>query len=303
MFYFQERNRITEIYYKFWKIAGRKARIINFNHEEKDHYLACYILPCELHRNLHPFQFLREGDKVIQIGFHDQYVSNGISHPLIISGLIKDAGHIYLIDPDETNIKAMTRYKDINGVSNLSVIQTGVWKEKGVQDFVLFDDFTSSNTIAPVFNSFKDGAAKRWGKQRISEKSRIVSINVETLDNLILNRMDNVKIDFLNITVNGAEAEILQGALKTIKVSPDIKIAFPLANMKPFGIDILQSLGFIVALSDTPHRPWETEQFLYGCAMQKNPEYLLERGFRKVNLKKVTTLSDDAVGRFIIENG
>jgi hypothetical protein len=124
--YFQRHNRIARLYYDFWRRRGRHASLFPFIENEEDHYHAQYVLTKEFHRRLHPFQFLEEGDRVVSIGFHDQYIAAGISHPLIISGIIGEAGHIWAVDPHKTNTESLSRYSKINAVRNLSVIRAGV---------------------------------------------------------------------------------------------------------------------------------------------------------------------------------
>ncbi|MGD2124851.1 MAG: FkbM family methyltransferase [Desulfobacteraceae bacterium] len=302
VFYFQSRTRIADLYYHFWQKYGREASFFPFISKEKDHYLAHYVLPREWHRHLQPFQFLKEGDHVIQVGFHDQYIYNGISHPLIISGIIGESGHVLSIDPDKTNTEAMNRYKDICQINNISVLETGVWNEKATLEFLLFDDYTSSNTIADVFSGFRDGAERRWGKKRLEEKSTVRSIEVETLDSILENKISISRVDFVNITVNGAEPYVLEGAKKTLETNDDIKIAFPLANVSPATLDDLNAMGFLIALADAPHRPWEKKQFLFACAVREDPDFLFSHGFHQVSVRAISTLSDDGVGGFVIED-
>ncbi|MFH1741017.1 MAG: hypothetical protein ABIH23_18605, partial [bacterium] len=97
------------------------------------------------------------------------------------------------------------------------------------------------------------------------------------------------------------EEQVLLGATEILRRNPDIMIGFPLANSSVAALDRLRDMGFIVAVADQPHRPWEEMQFLYGCAMKKDPEFLLSRGFRAVKLKTDTTLSEDGTGRFTVE--
>lgn len=218
-----------------------------------------------------------------------------------MAGIVGETGHVWAIDDDSTNAEAMERYKRINNIDHLSVVKTGVWKEKGVQEFILFRDYTSSNAVCSVFEGFREGVGKRWGERRIKERSTILSIEVDTLDSIVVNETGNDRIDFIDITVNGAEGDVLGGAQETLEKNPDIKVTFPLVNISPCALDHLRDMGFIVAIADAPHRPWDEEQFLFGCAMRAAPEYLLSRGFRPVRLNRATTLSDDGVGCFTIE--
>ncbi|MFH1737460.1 MAG: FkbM family methyltransferase, partial [bacterium] len=209
MYYFLDHDRIATLYVEFWRQNGRTARLFPFIENERDHYLGRYVLPCEFHRHLLPFQFLNQGDRIVHVGFHDQYIHAGVSHPLIMAAIVGETGHVWAIDPDPTNTETLDEYKKTNGIENVSIIQIGVWKEKGVQEFVFFDDYTSSNTISSIFEGYRDGVNKRWGQSRVDTKSAVQRVEVDTLDSIIGRKAPDLKIDFLNMTVNGAEEQVL----------------------------------------------------------------------------------------------
>jgi len=302
LFYYKPADRVAELYYEFWRENGRNARLFPLACRTGDHFLGCYVVPQALHAHLQPFQFAEGGQRVVHVGFHDQYIDTGISHPLILAALVGEGGAVYAIDPDETNTEAMRSYVEDNGVCNLFVVQSGVWEEKGTTEFVMFSDYTSSNTVAGVFESFKNGAEKRWGKKRIEEQSRTGTIQVDTLDNVVRSHIgSDFPVDLLNLTVNGAETRILRGARETLASNEAIKVCFPFSHLSPEILDTFEAMGFLVTIGDAPHRPWEREQFLYACALRTTPEHLLTRGFRRVVVETITSHADDAAGSFEIK--
>lgn len=300
MYYYQDRTEIQRIYYDFYHKFGREAKMFPFIKDEKLQYFARYVLTSEFFKRLHPFQFLRNRDNVIHVGFHNQYIDLGISHPLIMSAIVGPEGHVWAIDPDETNTSALAHFIRTNNIKNITVIDKGVWKERSKLDFRFFRDFTSSNIAVPVGDRIQEGLQKRWGK-RIKEESYIKTVEADTLDSIVANLIASPVINFINLTVNGAESDIIEGAQNTLNSKPDISLGFPLANVSALTRDYLSSLGYNIAIADTPHRPWEEEQFLYGCAVKHSHQALVTMGFRKVKLRMVSALSDDGVGQFTIE--
>ena len=298
-FYFQKGNRISNIYYDFWKKNGKKSQILNFLKNKKDHYLANYVLVKEFHKNLQPFQFLKIDDNVIQVGFHDQYITDGISHPFIMSNLLEN-GRIWAIDPDPTNINSCNEYAKFHKIKNIKPIKSGVWENPGIKKFVFFSDYTSSNTVSSVFERGRQSREKRWGKKRIIEKSRTVSVRMDTLDNIVSKKIKS-KINFINLTVNGAESNVLKGAQRLLSKNPDIKIGFPLGNINLFGLEILKNLEYKITIVDAHHRPWETEQFFYACAIKEPHSVLKKMGFKKVNLKSYSDTDDRLGYKFVVK--
>ena len=302
MVYFRATDAVADHYYSFWRENGREVRFFPFIDDETQHYLSRYVLPRTLHGHLQPFCFVDAGSNAIHVGFHDQYIWSGISHPLIAAGLVTDSGHVWAIDPDQNNTAAMKRYVAANGMTNLSVIESGVWSEPGTLDCLMFEDFTSSNTLVNVFHRFKEGAEKRWGRERIEQHSSTRAVAVRTLDDIVEKDVGlDRAIDFVNLTVNGAEPDVVAGARETISRNPGIKIAMPASHLSPSLEGYFESEGFLLAVADAPHRPWEREQFYYVCAIRTKPQDLLDRGFRPAKMQQVTARSEDAVGRFRIE--
>ena len=282
--FYKDWNEIATYFYKYWQQNGRETKILPFIKKNENHFLGNYILIREFFKNIHPYNFLKEGNNAIQIGFHDQYIENGISHPFIIKSVIGKLGKIWAIDPDPINIKSAISYCTKNNVEKFYSIESGVWEEPGKKDFIFFSDYTSSNTISPIFEERKKKREKRWGEKRIKENTSKVSVKIDTLDNIIGRNSKDDKIDLINITTNGAETEILNGAKETIQNNDNIKITFPLGNISNKGLDYLSEMGFRLAISNSPHRPWEDEQFFYACAIRESTEKLVSRGYRKVNL-------------------
>jgi FkbM family methyltransferase len=301
IYYHQAHDPVARLWFDFWRRHGRNACFLPEVLAEGSHYLARYGLLREFFRHLLPFSLVGEGGRAVQVGFHDQYIATGCSHAMMLASVVGPSGAVWTLDPDEKNVAAMDQYTKQERVPHVRATRIGVWSVKGEIEFVQFSDFSSSNTAAETFSGFREGAEKRWSRERIEQKSRKVRFAVDTLDNLLAPWLEDGRgIDLLNITVNGAEPHVLKGASRVLDACPGARIGFPLANVDEPTLADLRSRGFQIGLADMPHRPWETEQFMYACALRVPPAYLLERGFVPVRLKVASRLADDAVGRFEI---
>ena len=104
-------------------------------------------------------------------------------------------GKILAIEPIPQNADVLRRNVEINGLgSAITVVECGVWNKCGRM---------------PIFG---DGET-RFALTRVDQMNQNdLSFEVETntLDEL-LKKWDEPKIDFLDIQVNGAEAEVIEG--------------------------------------------------------------------------------------------
>ena len=277
LFYHQPRTAIQSVYYDFHVRNGRGACMFPFIDEPHLHYLARYVLMNEFHRRLHPFTFLEPGDTAVMVGVHDGFIELGYSTLFIMSAIVGPRGHVYAIDPDERNIRAIEQYCRKNNVENITTIQQGVWSEKATLEFTFFRDFSSSNEVRTLFDGQRDTCEQLWGAQRIERESYTQAVEVDTLD-AIIERSVGEAVDFLNVTINGAEGAAITGASRLIQ-RPSLKIAFPLQRLDDPLYKTLADAGFRIAVADAPTKAWDETQFLYGCATRDSSNSLRERGF------------------------
>jgi hypothetical protein len=107
-------------------------------------------------------------------------------------------------------------------------------------------------------------------------------VDATTLDDALGRHLD-APPDFVNITINGAEPEAIEGAIKTLTY-PGVTIAFPMRDPKLGMYDLLRKQGASMAVADAPTKAWEGRQFLYVCATKEPPTALEERGFRPARI-------------------
>lgn len=100
-------------------------------------------------------------------------------------------GMAYLIDPDEENQKQI---KDncINSKSDVIALQLGTWIKSDVLSFSTDDNYGNAGKISDNGN---------------------ISIKVDSIDHIV----EDNRVDFIKMDIEGAELNTLKGAQKTIK--------------------------------------------------------------------------------------
>src|SRR4051812_2567521 len=105
--YFQPRTALQDYYYD---VRGKSPETFSFFEDSGKRlpdFLHRYLLMNEVHRRLHPFQFVRPGDIAVHVGFDRVYFNKGQSHPLLLASLVGSSGHVLAIDPDRRNTEAL----------------------------------------------------------------------------------------------------------------------------------------------------------------------------------------------------
>ncbi len=299
MFYYQQRTQLQRLYYDFHQQNGRGSSMLGFIAEPHLQYLARYQLLNSFHQDLHPFSFLKEGDKALMVGFHDGFIGLGYSTLFIMAALVGPEGHVWGIDPDERNIKAAAEFIELSGIKNVTLVQKGVWKEKGKLDFTFYTDYSSSNTIADLHETNLEAETVIWGKDRIRQQSGKVRVEVDTIDN-IAGEFVGGELDFINLTINGAEPEAIEGADKYLD-RPGVSVAFPINDPAHPVFGRLEKRGFRIAVADAPTKAWDDAQFLYACATRVEEAELENRGCVPARIKRIAeTAGQNAPSKLVV---
>jgi FkbM family methyltransferase len=99
-------------------------------------------------------------------------------------------GTVFAVEPDPTNLEYLKR--NLVGYEHAKIVPKAVWNKKGTVEFHIHSTPTG-HSILPD-----------------KERKRIVEVEADTLDNLF----ENISVDFAKIDVQGAEAQVLDGASK-----------------------------------------------------------------------------------------
>jgi FkbM family methyltransferase len=107
---------------------------------------------------------------------------------------------VIAIEPEEYNFTLLKKNVYKNGLSNTLLINKGVYSQKGKLSFYLSD---KGEGLHSIFQT--------------DDTTTKTTIDVDTLDNIIDEINFKGKIDLIKIDVEGAEVEVVKGALKIIK--------------------------------------------------------------------------------------
>lgn len=165
---------------------------------------------------------LQKGDTFIDIGAHIGYYS------LLAALRVETKGTVLSFEPNEINYQWIRDNIALNGLNNIQVFQTVLGAEnKDVQFFL---------------NADNDGGHALWdvGLHSFNKKSRsrpqIITLKMSTLDDLLKDKsLTGVKL--IKIDAEGAEFNILQGAIKTLKT---YRIPYVICEINRFA---LQQMG------------------------------------------------------------
>ncbi len=287
--YFQPRTAVQDYYYGVRAQAPPGFSFFEVGPGKLPDYLGRYLLMNELHRRLHPFQFVRPGDTVVHVGFDRVYLEKGQSHPLILSALVGDEGRVLAVDPDRRNTDALRAYAEKNNIKNLEVVNRAAWKETTTLEFIFDGEWSPMSVATDVMTE-----PGQHGVEYVpGTGSRKESVQAETLDAIVARHLPDRPVTYLSLTANGAEPQVVEGAQAVLRSSPDLRVGIALA-FRHFSYDIrkqvcqqLAELGFDIVVADAQHDPWRTEPFYFACAVKLSPEKLSAFGLQETTWEKI----------------
>lgn len=148
------------------------------------------------------------GDTVIQVG------TPNISTVERYSRLVGNDGHVIIVEADEMNQNNLEQVCKSGILKNVTLIKKGAWSSPGVQVFCKSDEHAGDHKIK-VDNVVMDNDFRNDYSE--------IRIEVDTLDNM-LEKLNLRTFDFISVTVNGAELEVLKGARNLILNSKACRI-------------------------------------------------------------------------------
>jgi len=150
-------------------------------------------------KDIYSQKILKGGMNVIDAG------ANVGVYTVLAAEKVGENGKVIAIEPEIENYKRLIENIQLNNFRNVIPQNIALTDHEGFEKLYL-DSSPESHSL-------------------ISKENKISSIEVpvKTLDNL-LEKLNLKKVDIIKIDAEGAEAPILKGAEKTLKINPNLKI-------------------------------------------------------------------------------
>jgi FkbM family methyltransferase len=143
---------------------------------------------------------IKNGETFLDVG---AYIGFGVVR---MAREIGEQGRLLAVESDPDAFWLLRRNVEVNGISNVSLIQKAVGDQMGRQ--TLFKTERQANSIIPSMVASQQG----------------VEVDVTTVDDIL--RTHNIKsLDRLSLTINGAEVEAVNGMQETLVSSPRLRMS------------------------------------------------------------------------------
>ena len=140
-----------------------------------------------------------EGKTVYDVGGHIGLMK------MFFARAVGDQGKVVTFEPNPMNYDRILDHLNLNGFSNVNVVQKGLGNETGKVEFVVTK--SECGTADP----------KRQVVLLENKKGKTLHVEIDTLDNQIM-YLNLPKPDFVKIDVEGFELQVLLGMTQTIKL-------------------------------------------------------------------------------------
>lgn len=191
-----------------------------------------------------PYSLMQKGWNVIQVGTSGRLCELGRSQAIIFSKIVgAKQGKVHVFEAIPENIEVFTQYLKQKNINNILVYSHGLWnKTDDIEFYIPADKRKRVTTGTRAVDIRKDEQARF---------DSIAQLPVKALDDCMgLLKLD--KLGLLNITANGAEPEIIEGAIKTItKYKPHIVTPGENEEIRGKIIEILRNVKYEVHVNTT----------------------------------------------------
>ncbi|MEM9801259.1 MAG: FkbM family methyltransferase [Planctomycetota bacterium] len=263
--YYRPQTAAQSLYYTVRAAAPATFRL---RPDVDDVFAGDYVGSTELFGDFVPLCYLSARSRVVHVGFDRTYLDKGLSHPLLEAATVGPDGAVLAFDPDSRNVDAINAFAERHGIAQLRARKAAAWKENAELEFQ-FDA-----TWGPM--SGTTAIAEQQDHANAAAESVFERIAARPLDDLVLEHLGSHRIDFLALTANGAEPEILEGAAQVLASNDDLRIGLALAS-EHFSFEIRRELcdqlmgeGWSVVVSNALHDPWDAGPFLWCCLLRED---------------------------------
>jgi len=201
-------------------------------------------------------KLIKIGNNVLDIGANIGYFS------LLFAKLVGNNGRVYAFEPEPENFRILKKNLEINHYNNTMAIQ------KAISD--------KNHTVKLFLNEINTGNHSIY---KSSETSAFIDIESIKLDDF--SDIQNKRIDFIKIDIEGAEIDAFKGMKNVLQKNSQVTILseFNLYLLNKFNkkpreyVKILNDLGFEIFLLDSKKKkivPFVLDEFLHTIPTTKS---------------------------------
>ena len=194
-----------------------------------------YWLAGKFQNKRYPYSIVKEGDKVVQVGAPRDILKSGRSRAIHFARKVGPDGRVLVVEPDLDSANELKSFARRNHLENrIIIVNKGAWKERALLKFIVNPEHPATNRLEAV-------AWREKNNEKEYEKDKSIAIEVDSLAN-ILQAENFPPPDFVSITTNGAEEEIVEGLWGSgiINFTEYISLAPPRDN----NISIMKKYGY-----------------------------------------------------------
>jgi len=142
-----------------------------------------------------------------------------------------DNGRVISIEPDPDNYKSLQKNIALNGLTNVSALNIACWNK--------------TEELSLSLSCYRDKSLSSV-KERVS--SYYIKVKGMKLDE-ILHNTGIEHVDIIKIDTEGSEQEVIQGAIRIIEKSSNVRVIFEAWDQNYFKIckEVLEKCGMVVS--------------------------------------------------------
>lgn len=155
-------------------------------------------------------------------------------HTVVLSKLVGPTGRVFAIEASPINVEYIRRTVEINNLTNVEIIERGVWSHEAELTFSHVD-----NAEATSFCSNKENIRTI----EPNPNCKYQTIRVSALDDLV-----DSDIDFIKLDIEGSELFAIEGAQNCLKRKSPMLIELNAFTSKTFmGVEIIDIIEYMVS--------------------------------------------------------
>jgi FkbM family methyltransferase len=171
-------------------------------------------------------RYLQPGMTVLDIGAHHGY------YTLLASLRVAESGKVIAFEPSPRERKRLKRHVHLNKCGNVKIEPYALGSEDKQADLFLVQG------VEDYCNSLRPPA--------VQARTRAVKVKVTSVDGyLSRNRIE--RVDFIKLDTEGAEREVLRGAVRLLRSQPQPVVLSEIAEIRtaPWGYSAREIVGFM----------------------------------------------------------